>query len=93
MTTHRLKLVNPWFALAWKGEKPFELRLNDRNFQVGDTIELFEFDRSQPDILSGTREIHGTITTVLESYTGLNPGYCIFSYHVLRKSDAIQAKT
>lgn len=81
MKTHRLKTANPYFSDTWEHRKPFELRKNDRNFEVGDRVELVEFDPSNPDLLA--REIHGHINYLLKDYAGLESGFCIFSCKVL----------
>lgn len=83
-TTHRLKTINPYFTEAWQGNKPFEYRKNDRDYQVGDRVELFEYDPALPEVVSNTREIHGVISYVLRGRDnetlGLSPEYCIFTY-------------
>ena len=43
MTYHELKTINPFFEDVWNGYKDFEVRKNDRNFQVGDRVKLIEF--------------------------------------------------
>lgn len=42
---HILKTDPPFFHSVWKGTKTFEVRKNDRNFQVGDGLCLKEHDR------------------------------------------------
>ncbi|KEO80852.1 DUF3850 domain-containing protein [Tumebacillus flagellatus] len=44
MTIHQLKLQQPHFDAVASGEKTFELRKDDRGFQVGDTLVLREID-------------------------------------------------
>ena len=44
MTHHNLKCWPKYFAEIGWGRKTFEVRFNDRNYRVGDTIELREFD-------------------------------------------------
>lgn len=41
---HRLKTWTPFFRDIKKGIKQFEVRKNDRNYEVGDTLILEEFD-------------------------------------------------
>lgn len=41
---HRLKIHPEYFDAVLKGEKTFEIRKNDRNYQVGDFLILQEFD-------------------------------------------------
>lgn len=40
---HRLKTHPEPFGATWEGRKPYELRKNDRGFQVGDQLELIEW--------------------------------------------------
>ena len=42
--THDLKTVQPHFDALKSGLKRFEIRKNDRNFQVGDYLHLQEYD-------------------------------------------------
>ena len=48
MTNHRLKTKPGPFQAVWTGEKTFEVRLNDRFYQRGDTVVLCEFDDGTP---------------------------------------------
>ncbi|EPB6723331.1 DUF3850 domain-containing protein [Vibrio fluvialis] len=43
-TVHELKILPEYFALQISGEKRFEVRHNDRDFQIGDTVILNEWD-------------------------------------------------
>lgn len=43
---HVLKAVQPYFEMLWSGKKNFELRKNDRDYQVGDILYLHEYDPS-----------------------------------------------
>lgn len=42
---HDLKCRPPWFEDVVEGRKTFELRINDRDFHVGDFLLLREFTR------------------------------------------------
>lgn len=41
---HELKTWPVYFQRVWKGEKTFEVRLDDRGYQKGDTVVLREWD-------------------------------------------------
>lgn len=79
MKKHRLKTANPYFSEAWYGNKPFECVL-DEDFEVGDLVEIFEYDPQFPEQVTNTREIHGQIAYILKGLEGVKEGYCIFSY-------------
>lgn len=42
MTTHELKIEESYFEAIADGRKNFEIRLNDRGFQAGDSVILQE---------------------------------------------------
>ncbi|EDN8094799.1 DUF3850 domain-containing protein [Listeria monocytogenes] len=44
MTVHKLKILPEFFREKIALKKSFEIRNNDRNFEVGDTLVLQEFE-------------------------------------------------
>jgi len=44
MTVHKLKLHPNYFDAVANGIKTFEIRKDDRDYKVGDTLHLYEFD-------------------------------------------------
>jgi ASC-1-like (ASCH) protein len=42
---HRLKVLDVYWGPLESGEKPFEVRWNDREFQRGDHLEFVKVDR------------------------------------------------
>lgn len=79
--THELKTVNPYFESVWDGSKTFEVRLNDRNFQVNDDVILREYD-AETNRYSGD-EIKVMITHILKDYPALKDGYVVFGFRLL----------
>lgn len=51
---HQLKTLSPYFNRIWDDQKTFEIRKNDRDFQVGDDLTLVEIFK--------LRENEGTFT-------------------------------
>lgn len=79
---HELKTYPKYFEETLKGNKPFECRLNDRGFAVGDIVVLKEWD----NIKYSGREITGRIKYILDDrFIGLKEGYVIFSLEFSNK--------
>lgn len=79
-TTHHLKTLQPHFSDVWFGRKTFEIRVNDRNFQVGDILLLKEWDNLL-GIYSG-KGIEAKISHVFKGPAfGLEAGYAILSFN------------
>ncbi len=54
---HRLKTWSKYFQEVAAGNKKFEVRENDRDFQVGDFVTLIEFEDGKPGESFGPVEI------------------------------------
>jgi len=82
---HELKILPQYFKSVKDGSKPFEIRKNDRDYKVGDTLILKEYDLENMihvpgGIIGGYtgQEITKEITYILEGgQYGLEEGYCI----------------
>lgn len=72
---HYLKTINPYFGDLWEWKKTFEVRLNDRNFKVGDTLNLLEYDSIQKKF-SG-KKVVTRITYILSEFKGLQKNYIV----------------
>lgn len=78
--THELKIFPEYYEAVAKGYKTFELRKDDREYQVGDGIILKEWDWEKEKFTG--RQYEGIIIYILrdcEMY-GLKDGYCIFGF-------------
>jgi ASC-1-like (ASCH) protein len=76
---HRLKVVPPYFQDIKDRKKNFEIRLNDRNFHVGDIVVIEELHPLGYYTGEGCKR---KIKYVLKDCPqfGLKDGYCIFGW-------------
>jgi hypothetical protein len=76
--THELKTWPKFFAEVFIRTKKFEVRLNDRDFKVGDTLILKEWD---PIAKAYTgEELVRRVTFILEGgQFGVEEGYVVMS--------------
>ena len=74
--THELKTYPKYFQETIEGNKLFEIRKNDRDFQVGDVLILKEWD----NIKYSGREIGVVVRYVLRDFIGLQEGYVALGY-------------
>lgn len=70
---HRLKLASMFFDAVDTGKKSFELQKNDRNYQIGDILELHEMSDGEET----GRVTEKQVIYILEGFKGLEEGYCI----------------
>lgn len=72
---HTIKTLQPYYDDVVNGKKNFEIRRNDRHYQVGDKLILMEYDARG---ITG-RSITKTISYILKDCPqyGLYDGYCI----------------
>jgi hypothetical protein len=75
MKTHTLKTETEFFDAILTGLKSFEVRKNDRDYQVGDTLILVEVSYgNEPTGLKIARRI----TYILHGgQYGIDPAYCV----------------
>lgn len=77
---HNKKILPEYYELVCAGIKNFELRKNDEDYQVGDTVTFLEFSKEHG--YSGRKSRTVTINYVLKDVQqyGLADGYCIFGW-------------
>ena len=81
MQTHHLKTWPTFFDAIMRGEKLFEVRKDDRGFEVGDLLVLEEYD-PQTKTFSGRSMTHGVsyiMRATADEIFGLKAGYVIMS--------------
>jgi len=83
MIIHELKTVNPFFTDIWNGIKSFEVRLNDRNFKVGDSILLKEYSLNGYE----SREILCKIIYFFSGHLMLKKGYVVLGIKIIKKME------
>jgi ASC-1-like (ASCH) protein len=71
--THELKTEPPYFQAVLDGRKKFEIRKNDRDFQVGDKLILKEYD-ADVHVFTG-RKVEVTVTYMTDY--AQQPGYVV----------------
>lgn len=77
VNTHHLKCWPEYFDAVYHNIKSFEVRRNDRNYQVGDILVLQEYD---PDVDEYTgRETRLRATYILRNYESINPDYIVIA--------------
>ena len=72
--THKLKIIPMYFDAVEDGRKPFEVRKNDRDYSVGDTLILQEFEQGTG--YSG-KEITRTISFILDDSEYCKDGFVV----------------
>lgn len=81
MIEHELKCWPEYFRQTLAGNKTFEYRKNDREFQFGDTLLLKEYDPVN-DIYTG-RYMRLLVTAIYFGLPELPKGYCIMQTKLL----------
>lgn len=98
--THELKIQKQWADAKLAGEKPFEIRRNDRGFQKGDIVHYTVIDPKteepwrqpasgvpfHPDGCHPLEICDFVITYVREGADGLEKGYCVYADQPMPKA-------
>ncbi len=87
-TVHELRTWPRAFQAVLDGDKRYEFRKNDRNFQVGDVLHLREWEPAQKfDATLGDytgRSLHAIVTYLTPGGAfGVPDGYCVLGIRVL----------
>ena len=76
---HELKSWREFFVAVLNGEKRYELRRRDRDFRVGDTLRLREWDKATQTYTGRQAYFYVTHLLADQPQFGLMPGFCILS--------------
>lgn len=72
---HRVKIKQEYAEAYYNGLKPWEVRKNDRNYKVGDTIEF--------QIIESGNKYQREIIYIFEGGVyGIQEGYCVMTLSV-----------
>lgn len=95
MHIHELKTLPEYFDAVGFGEKPFEVRKNDRGYQVEDVLMLRRWDEKTGyyDKLRGLD--HGNYDPLFVEVTyllkggqfGIEEGYCVMGVQLLKRDE------
>lgn len=78
MKLHELKIKEEYFNAIIRGEKTFELRKNDRDYQVGDLIHFKQIDGRE--YFNHSKDVYQIIYILKDvSEYGLDKEYCILA--------------
>lgn len=82
---HKLKCWTPYYEAIVSDEKKFDVRLDDRGFQKGDTVLLEQFDPKKGRyVMSGgarAYSIEKKIQYILTGgHFGIEPGYVVLGF-------------
>ena len=72
--THVLKILPLYFQAVLDKKKTFEIRKNDRGFEVGDILALMEWDS---DRYTGAVLFVKVVYMLTDTLDGIEHGYCV----------------
>lgn len=85
MKEHNLKTHPEYFRDVIRGFKSFEVRKNDRDFQLGDRLLLKEFEPKSKSYTG--KEFLFKITYILDGGGfGIKKGFCVMSIIPIKRS-------
>lgn len=101
MTVHELKLDDRFYDAVWNELKTCEIRRNDEDFKVGDTLVMRRYfpktgtygeyrEEMSPDSYPIKERIIATVTHILthdDFPEGINEGYVVLSFEIRTEDD------
>ena len=84
---HKLKTWTGAFGALWRRIKTYEIRKNDRDYRVGDRLQLQEWDETARAYCG--REILAEVTYMTPGgQWGLPPDLCVLAIKEISRDDA-----
>lgn len=89
LKVHILKTDSSYFQDILNGKKTFEVRFNDRNFKVGDILELEEYlfrvdSKGETVGVYMNDFIKVEIVYILKDFVGLKDGYVVLGIEICK---------
>ena len=82
MKIHELKTLPKYFLEQAAGVKTFEVRKNDRNYELGDILVLKEWNNGYTGA-----EISVIVIYMLKDFVGLKDGYVVLGTRPVKQND------
>jgi len=89
---HILKIEQHFLLRHLEGKKTFEVRKNDRDYQVGDTIEFLPLESETLNIWDYWEKIPKFVVTYVHTGLGLEEGYCVLAVVSLKEEKQGEVK-
>ncbi len=74
---HKIKIRSEYFKAVVQENKRFEVRKNDRDYKLGDTVSMFEINEQGDQTGSYCTLV---ISYILTDLDGIDTGYCVFGW-------------
>lgn len=82
MKVHKLKIRPEYFEAVESGAKTFEIHeCADRNFNVGDVLELQEWDPIAKKYTGEFCSVRVTYMLTDRNFSGIAPNYAVLGFH------------
>lgn len=90
--THKIKILNQYYDAISPNGKNFEIRLNDRDYQKGDIVEMSEIEKLEDGIIVDGKNFIYTgrfITATIGHVSTFEQknGWVVFSLIGIKKND------
>lgn len=77
---HELKVLKPYYSRLVEGSKTCEVRRDDRDFQIGDTLKLRCYSKESLCFIEPYEPLYFLITHILKGEQfGIKDGFAVLS--------------